>query len=141
TRMAEFAAKYFASPEGGIDPAPEYIEFQNGHIFDRRTPQKKISFGELANIAYHDRVDLGARGFYRTPGVNFNRETCKGNPFYYFTNGAAVAEVLIDKFTGDLKVERVDMLMDIGVAINPGIDRGQVTSGFIQGMGWVTAEE
>ena len=31
--------------------------------------------------------------------------------------------------------------MDIGVSINPGIDRGQIVGGFIQGMGWVTTEE
>jgi xanthine dehydrogenase large subunit len=31
--------------------------------------------------------------------------------------------------------------MDIGQPINPGIDRGQIIGGFIQGMGWVTTEE
>ena len=36
---------------------------------------------------------------------------------------------------------RVDVLMDIGKPINPGIDRGQITGGFIQGMGWLTTEE
>src|SRR5262249_13983555 len=35
---------------------------------------------------------------------------------------------------------RVDLLIDIGRSINPGIDRGQIVGGFIQGMGWVTAE-
>jgi xanthine dehydrogenase large subunit len=55
--------------------------------------------------------------------------------------GGAVSEVLIDRFTGDLTVERVDMLMDIGTPINPGIARGQLTGAFIQGMGWVTTEE
>jgi xanthine dehydrogenase large subunit len=30
--------------------------------------------------------------------------------------------------------------MDIGKSINPGVDMGQITGGFIQGMGWVTAE-
>jgi xanthine dehydrogenase large subunit len=49
--------------------------------------------------------------------------------------------VLIDRLTGELTVARVDLLMDIGIPINPGIDRGQVVGGFIQGMGWTTTEE
>ena len=56
----------------------------------------------------------GSRGFYATPGVDFNRETGQGTPFLYYTYGAAVAEVLIDRFTGELKVERVDLLIDLG---------------------------
>jgi xanthine dehydrogenase large subunit len=84
---------------------------------------------------------LGERGFYITPGVDFNRDTGQGSPFFYFTNGVACAEVQIDRFTGELTVERVDLLMDLGQSINPGIDRGQIVGGFIQGMGWVTAEE
>jgi xanthine dehydrogenase large subunit len=31
--------------------------------------------------------------------------------------------------------------MDAGLSLNPGIDRGQIVGGFIQGMGWVTTEE
>lgn len=31
--------------------------------------------------------------------------------------------------------------MDIGQMINPGVDRGQVIGGFMQGFGWVTNEE
>jgi xanthine dehydrogenase large subunit len=40
-----------------------------------------------------------------------------------------------------MRVLRSDLLMDIGKPINPGIDRGQITGGFIQGMGWLTNEE
>ena len=86
------------------------------------------------------RRGLGERGFYATPGVEFNRETGKGSPFLYYTNGAAVCEVEIDRFTGDVKMKRVDLLMDLGRSINPAIDHGQVIGGFIQGMGWVTTE-
>ena len=84
---------------------------------------------------------MGARGFYRTPEINFNRDIEKGEPFFYYTTGAAVSEVLIDRFTGYLKLERSDLLMDIGESINPGIDRGQIIGGFIQGVGWVTNED
>ena len=92
-------------------------------------------------MARRERVDLGARGFFATPGVDYNRETGRGNPFFYYTTGAAIAEVTIDRFTGDLTFDRGDLLMDIGRSINPGIDRGQVIGGFIQGVGWVTDEE
>ncbi len=51
-----------------------------------------------------------------------------------------MAEVKIDRFTGELTVPRVDLLMDIGKSINPGVDMGQIIGGFIQGMGWVTGE-
>jgi len=40
-----------------------------------------------------------------------------------------------------LKVQRVDVLIDAGQCINPGIDRGQLSGGFMQGLGWVTTEE
>ena len=30
---------------------------------------------------------------------------------------------------------------DLGQMINPGIDRGQITGAFVQGMGWLTTEE
>jgi xanthine dehydrogenase large subunit len=52
-----------------------------------------------------------------------------------------VSEVEIDRFTGMMRVLRSDLLMDIGKPINPGIDRGQITGAFIQGMGWLTNEE
>ena len=109
-------------------------------MFDVRNPQQRIEFGEFCAAARRERIDLGARGFYATPGVDFNRETGRGNPFFYFTQGAAVAEVKIDRFTGELIVPRVDLLMDIGRSINPGVDLGQIIGGFIQGMGWVTGE-
>ena len=139
-RLAAFAAEIFSSPEDGLIPSPEHIEFKNGFVSDNRQTDASMPFSELANRARLERIDLGARGFYKTPGVDFNRETGRGNPFLYFTQGAAVAEVKIDRFTGDLVVSRVDLLMDIGRSINPGVDMGQITGGFVQGMGWVTAE-
>ncbi len=117
------------------------VIFEKGCVFDRRRPEGRLGFGDLVRLAYEERVDLGERGFYATPGIDFNWNTGQGNPFLYYTCGCAVSEVLIDRFTGDVKVTRVDILMDLGRPINPAIDRGQVIGGFMQGLGWATTEE
>ena len=141
-RLAEYlATNVFRDEPAGLAPSPEAIHFQDGFVWDARKPEHRMTFQQAVCRAYLDRISLGERGFYVTPGVDFNRETGKGHPFFYYTNGVACAEVLIDRFTGEMKVSRVDILMDLGKMINPGIDRGQAVGGFIQGMGWVTNEE
>ncbi len=137
-RLAAVAARHFV--QDNLEAVPEAVDFADGFAFDRRDPARRIAFPKLVQDAYEKRVDLGARGFFATPGVDFNRETGRGTPFKYYTCGAACAEVVVDRFTGELAVERVDLLMDLGRMINPAIDRGQVVGGFVQGMGWVTTE-
>ncbi|MEM9019131.1 MAG: xanthine dehydrogenase molybdopterin binding subunit [Planctomycetota bacterium] len=141
TRMRAYAAELLADQERGHPASADAIRFENGELFDIRDPEKRIGFGAFCDAARRARVDLGARGFYATPGVDFNRETGKGSPFFYYTTGVAAAEITIDRFTGDLVVDRCDVLMDIGRMINPGIDLGQLYGGFIQGMGWCTTEQ
>lgn len=140
-RLASYAATQLCTKDGGLTASPSTIRFDNGEVFDEREPDHRISFRDLVCRAYIDRINMGERGFYATPGIHFDRDTGRGHPFLYFTNGAAVSEVLIDRFTGEMRVPRVDLLMDLGESINPGIDRGQVVGGFVQGMGWVTTEE
>ncbi len=140
-RLADFAAPLLADPARGLASSPPHMRFAEGFVWDERAPDRRMAFADLVKRAYFERVSLGERGFYATPGVDLNRDTGKGTPFLYYTNGAAVAEVEIDRFTGELRVPRVDMLMDIGIPINPGIDRGQLLGAFIQGMGWCTMEE
>jgi xanthine dehydrogenase molybdopterin-binding subunit B len=36
---------------------------------------------------------------------------------------------------------RTDILHDVGDSLNPGVDRGQVEGGYVQGVGWLTGEE
>lgn len=115
------------------------IIFADGKITQKSTG-KSLSFAEAVTKAYFNRIGLGAYAFYKTPGLGFDKNTVEGKAFNYYTQGVALAEVLVDEYTGESKTMRTDILMDLGRPINPGIDKGQVTGAFIQGMGWVTTE-
>lgn len=131
TRLLNFASEHFK-----VDVAS--IEFLDGQV---SVGEQTLSFAELVQLAYMNRVSLSSTGFYKTPKIHYDRETASGRPFFYFANGAAVSEVMIDTLTGEYKVSRVDILHDVGTSLNPDIDLGQIEGGFIQGMGWLTTEE
>ncbi|MFT5398703.1 MAG: xanthine dehydrogenase large subunit [Planctomycetota bacterium] len=130
-RLAEFVAGHF-----GGDAAD--VEFDNDRV---SCAGQSIAFGELVVLAYQNRVQLWSDGFYKTPGLSWDKETLQGRPFYYFAYGAAVSEVVVDTLTGEFKLLQADLLHDAGNSINPAIDIGQIEGAFIQGMGWLTSEE
>ena len=119
----------------------EHIVFENNSIIDSLYPDRKIAFDEAMVLANLNQVSLSAAGFYKTPGIGWDKVQGWGTPFNYFAFGMAVSEVLVDTLTGYVKHLRTDILHDVGDSINAGIDLGQVEGGFIQGLGWVTTEE
>jgi len=131
TRLIEFAAARY-----GV--APALVRFENGRVV---IANESVPFPELVKHAYHARVHLSSTGYYATPKISWDRANVKGRPFLYFACGAACAEVTIDTLTGEMRVDRVDILHDVGRSMNPAIDIGQIEGGFVQGMGWLTTEE
>ena len=114
------------------------IVFHNGQI---SVGDQVFSFDQVIKSAWLGRVSLSSTGFYKTPKIHYDRETASGRPFFYFANGAAVSEVVIDSLTGESRVLRADIIHDVGNSINPAVDIGQVEGGYIQGLGWLTSEE
>jgi len=130
-RLTEFAARHFSVPEADV-------EFSDNQV---RAGSETVAFAELVQLAWADRVPLSATGFYKTPKINYDRETFSGRPFFYFAYGAAVTEAVVDTLTGENRTLRVDILHDCGDSLNPAIDLGQVEGGYVQGVGWLTSEE
>ncbi|MGS2720230.1 xanthine dehydrogenase molybdopterin binding subunit [Paraglaciecola aestuariivivens] len=130
-RLAEHMANKF-------NASVEQVEFVDQQVV---LGSHSMTFTELVQDAYMNRISLSATGFYKTPKIHYNRETGNGRPFFYFAYGASVSEVSIDTLTGEYKVDQVDILHDVGQSLNPAIDIGQIEGGFIQGMGWLTSED
>jgi len=100
-----------------------------------------LTFAEAAMLAYTNRVSLSAAGFYKTPDLAWDRIKGQGQPFFYFAQGAAITEVVIDTLTGENRILRCDILHDAGASLNAALDIGQIEGGYVQGAGWLTTEE
>jgi xanthine dehydrogenase large subunit len=130
-RMTEVAARELGA-------ARSDVVFARDRVF---AANREMSFADLARKAFLARIPLSATGYYATPKINWNRERREGRPFLYFAYGAACSEVTVDVNTGEMRVDRVDILHDVGRSLNPAVDMGQIEGGFVQGMGWLTTEE
>jgi len=126
----------FATTNWGVDPAEVVFHANEVHV-----GPETLSFDAFIRQAYLARVQLSAAGFYKTPKIHWDRDKGQGRPFYYYAYGAACSEVTIDTLTGEYRVDRTDILHDVGRSLNPVLDKGQVEGAFIQGMGWLTTEE
>ncbi len=120
----------------GADPAG--VRFAGGKV---HAGDHAIPFTDAVMEAYLARVSLSATGYYRTPGISWDRVAGRGRPFLYFAYGAAVTEVVIDTLTGENRILRADILHDAGASLNPALDIGQIEGGYVQGAGWLTTEE
>lgn len=114
------------------------IAFRDGMVSGG---SKSITFAEACSRTHQARLPLSATGYYATPEIHWDRAKAHGRPFLYFAYGASCSEVTIDSMTGEMRVDRVDILHDVGRSLNPAIDLGQVEGAFVQGMGWLTTEE
>jgi len=135
TRMIAFASEHFGAAESEI-------EFADGTVrIAKPGSNQVVSFGELAKLCWMGRVSLSSTGFYKTPKIHWDAAAMRGRPFFYFSFGAAMAEVAVDTLTGESRVLRADLVQDCGASLNPAIDLGQIEGAFVQGQGWFTCEE
>ncbi len=134
SRLASVAA-------GRLGVHPDDVRFEAGRVFAIGHPENGLDFAALVLHAYMERTQLWAAGFYRTPGLHWDREAMQGEPFKYFAYGASVSEVEVDGFSGAYTLRRVDILHDVGDSLSPLIDLGQIEGGFVQGAGWLTLED
>ena len=133
-RLAQVAAERL-----GVAAAD--VRFGGGLVHGVAFASERLPWEDVVRQAYFQRVQLWAAGFYRTEGLHWDSSRMQGEPFKYFSYGAAAAEVEVDGFTGAYRTRRVDIVHDVGDSLSPLVDLGQIEGGFVQGAGWLTLED
>jgi CO/xanthine dehydrogenase Mo-binding subunit len=117
-----------------IDAAAELLQAPRDAltIIDGEIRRKDREAGPsitLAEIAARNGADgLSAEGEYRTDHMTY--------PY-----GVHVAQLRVDRETGEVTIERFLVAYDIGRAVNPMMVEGQIAGGFAQGLGGALYEE
>ncbi|MCP3426755.1 xanthine dehydrogenase molybdopterin binding subunit, partial [Rothia sp. AR01] len=124
---------------GTLGAHPQDVRFEGDVV--RALGKGSVPFADVVREAYFQRVQLFAAGYYRTEGLHWDLKRMQGDPFKYFSYGAAASEVEVDAFTGAYRLLRTDIVHDVGDSLSPLVDIGQIEGGFVQGTGWLTLEE
>ncbi|MBK9191090.1 MAG: molybdopterin-dependent oxidoreductase [Crocinitomicaceae bacterium] len=118
----------------------EELIFENGMVF---THDKKISlsWNEAVEIATRKTGALNSSGAYNSPklGGDFKGAGAGLSPSYSF--GAVIAEVDVNRQTGQVKVTGIWGAHDAGKAINPLAVEGQLEGSWHMGMGQALTEQ
>jgi aerobic carbon-monoxide dehydrogenase large subunit len=122
----EVAEKGKAIAAGLLEAAVEDIDFGAGHYRVRGT-DLSLSFGAMLQ---------GCSGQVPHPLDTLLTQSVPRA----FTTGAHVAEVEIDRETGETSLVSYLAVDDIGVVINPGLADGQIHGGIAQAAGQVLGE-
>ncbi len=117
-----------------VEAAPEDLVQSDGGFAVKGVPDKNISWRQIAGAAYSGRVPEGMEiGLQETAFFDPKREA--------WGFGTHVALVSIDRDTGKFTIERLVLVDDCGVVINPMIVEGQIHGGVAQGLGEAMREQ
>jgi carbon-monoxide dehydrogenase large subunit len=116
-----------------LEAAEDDVEFDLG-LFRISGTNRSVRLSDVAQAAYAGaglpvQLGLGLDGV----GV------FEGMPSY--PNGCIICEVELEPETGQVKLERMSVVDDVGVVINPLMLEGQLNGSIAQGIGQVLSEE
>ncbi|HLH46967.1 MAG TPA: molybdopterin cofactor-binding domain-containing protein, partial [Acidimicrobiales bacterium] len=111
------------------------VELVDGAVRVIDEPDRSISLRSIFRMAIlGERLPPG-----ESPGLEVTSYFSPSHAAYAF--GTAAAVVNVDAETGEFEVERIVMVHDSGVAINPMLVEGQVVGGIVQALGAAVGEE
>jgi CO/xanthine dehydrogenase Mo-binding subunit len=122
--------------------ATDSLVAENGYVYVKNYPEKKLAIADLARIAYVLRgwIPVGA-GSYTPPVTPLDPVTGHGKPFPAYVYATQIAEVEVDTETGYYDVIDLIAVHDCGKAINPMLVEGQIEGGISNGIGYAMCEE
>ncbi|GIK42596.1 MAG: dehydrogenase [Chloroflexota bacterium] len=129
---------------GQLKVPVDRLSFGESCIYIKDNPTERLSFAAIAGISlfFKGGPIIGRGAYLGEPG--FNEPVGEGYPqppSKTFVFGTHVAEVTVDRETGQITVDRLTAAHDVGQVINPQGVVGQIEGGGLQGISCTLWEE
>jgi CO/xanthine dehydrogenase Mo-binding subunit len=115
--------------------------FKNNKITSPSSKKIRVFFKDLCQLAYQQGINLADIGWYPGPKVHWDESVGQGTAYFTYVYGCQVAEVSVNTVTGEVYVDRITAVHDVGKVINLLGAQGQVYGGVTQGTGYGLWEE
>jgi carbon-monoxide dehydrogenase large subunit len=134
-QILQIAAQYWEESPGDLD-------IRDGEVISCKTERsmslKGMVIGGLKlpwDQGFVGGPIMGRGKFMPTYVTDLDPETGQGKrAVVHYTMGAEAVELEVDTVTGQVDVLRVAAAFDLGKAINPGLVKGQIEGGVVQGL-------
>jgi len=83
---------------------------------------------------------LTQKGWWHVPKLEYDADTGIGEAYFTYSYATHIAQVRVNKLTGQVYVDKIWAAHDVGQAINPAGIQGQVEGGVAQGIGYALTE-
>lgn len=135
-------AELFSKASEKLETSAEDLVAEQGWIWVKGSPERKISFSDTVKAAFYEegKVIIG-QGHYNTSAQQPDFSTGYGNIASTYVFATQMAEIEVDRETGEIKVAKLTAAHDLGWAINPMSAEGQIEGALSQGLGYALKEE
>ncbi len=102
--------------------------------------ERPIPWEDIAAHARSLGLQLSAQGRWQAPSIHWDHNAGRGEPYFAYHFAVQVAEVTVDMGTGQVQVDDIWAVHDLGKVIFPQGAEGQVYGGIAQGLGYALSE-
>ncbi|MDF1612797.1 xanthine dehydrogenase family protein molybdopterin-binding subunit [Stygiobacter electus] len=118
----------------------DFVSFRENLVFSRRKGLL-TNFDFVCQLAFEQKENLSAIGYYKSPKVDWNEHNGQGDAYFTYVYGCQIAEVTVNIGTGEVYLNKITAVHDPGTVINRLGALGQVFGGVTQGAGYGLFEE
>lgn len=119
----------------------DQLTIADAQLRDRHDPSRSVPLAEVLAEGRRRGYSLEASGIFKPPTIPSDPEGLSPRAFITYLFGSHACSVLVDVETGEVTVERIVAVHDVGKAINPQQVAGQIEGGVTQGLGMALMEE